>query len=191
MFLFSQNVKLPSLIKIRKHIKKGDKITFFTTHHLFENEIEFLRNEFGLFEYITFSMFLGDSEQEAIDKAADNENVHNTFDYYNQVRLIKNQRIAEKVCQKYKDAEKFIISNDLGIEESVWLKNGFKKVKCEYYYNWGERKSLKKRIKNIVKKIPFLVAIYQKIKNTTISPYGDDVYTAEWNGKTILSEIGM
>ena len=159
LFLFSQNVKLSSLIKIKRYIRKDDKIIFFTTHHLFENEIDFLKNNFGLFEYITFSMFLNDSEQEAIDKAADSEKVHNTFDYYNQVRLIKNQRIAEKVFQKYKDAEKFIISNDLGIEESVWLKSGFKKINCEYYYNWGERKSLKNRIKNIVKKLPFAVAI--------------------------------
>lgn len=186
LFLFSQNVKLPSLIKIKKYIKKDDRIIFFTTHHLFENEIEFLKNNFGSFEYITFSMFLNDTEQETIDKAADNEKVHNTFDYYNQVRLIKNQRIAEKVCQKYKDAEKFIISNDLGIEESVWLKNGFKKINCEYYYDWGERKSLKKRVKSIVKKIPFAFAFYQKMKKISISPYGDDVYRAEWNGKKYI-----
>ena len=163
LFLFSQNVKLPSLIKIKKYIKKDDRIIFFTTHYLFENEIEFLKNNFGSFEYITFSMFLNDTEQETIDKAADNEKVHNTFDYYNQVRLIKNQRIAEKVC-KYKDAEKFIISNDLGIEESVWLKNGFKKINCEYYYDWGERKSLKKHIKNIVKKNSFCICFLSKDK---------------------------
>lgn len=186
LFLFSQNVKLPSLIKIKKYIRKDDKIIFFTTHHLFENEIEFLKNNFGLFEYITFSMLLNDSEQESIDKAADSEKVHNAFDYYNQIRLIKNQRIAEKVCKKYKGAEKFIISNDLGIEESIWLKRGFKEIKCEYYFDWRERKSFKKRIKNIVKKIPFVVDIYQKIKKTNISPYGDDVYSAEWNGKKYI-----
>ena len=153
LFLFSQNVNLTSFEKLTPYWNKGDDIILFTTHHLFENEIEYLKGIFGSFEYITYSMFLNDAEQEVIDKAADNKLVKNVFDYYSQVKLIKNQRIAEIICEKYKDAEKFIISNDLGIEEPVWIKKGFKKIDLEYYYEWPKINYFKATIKAFIKKM--------------------------------------
>ena len=186
LFLFSQNVKLSSFENLKPYWNKGDEIILFTTHHLFENEIEYLKSIFGDFEYICYSMFLNDFEQEEIDKAADNENVKDVFDYYNQVRLIKNQRIADIICEKYKDADKYILSNDLGIEESVWLKKGFKKISLEYYYDWPKTNGLKSCIKVCLKKIPFAVSLYRKLRGQNETPYGDDVYSNVWNEKKII-----
>lgn len=186
LFLFSQNVKLTSFEKLSSYWHKGDEIILFTTHQLFENEIEYLNGIFGQFEYINYAMFLNDEEQESVDKAADNKNVKNVFDYYNQVRFIKNERIAEKVCKKYKEADKYILSNDLGIEESVWLKSGFKKINLEYYYDWPKSNGIKICIKSCIKKIPFAVSLYRKLKAQNTALYGDDVYSAEWNGKKII-----
>lgn len=186
LFLFSQNVKLSSFENLKPYWNKGDEIILFTTHHLFENEIEYLKSIFGDFEYICYSMFLNDFEQEEIDKAADNENVKDVFDYYNQVRLIKNQRIADIICEKYKDSDKYILSNDLGIEESVWLKKGFKKISLEYYYDWPKTNGLKSCIKVCLKKIPFAVSLYRKLRGQTETPYGDDVYSTVWNEKKII-----
>lgn len=186
LFLFSQNVKLSSFENLKPYCNKGDEIILFTTHHLFENEIEYLKSIFGDFEYICYSMFLNDFEQEEIDKAADNENVKDVFDYYNQVRLIKNQRIADIICEKYKDADKYILSNDLGIEESVWLKKGFKKISLEYYYDWPKTNGLKSCIKLCLKKIPFAVSLYRKLRGQNETPYGDDVYSTVWNEKKII-----
>lgn len=186
LFLFSQNVKLSSFENLKPYWNKGDEIILFTTHHLFENEIEYLKSIFGDFEYICYSMFLNDFEQEEIDKAADNENVKDVFDYYNQVRLIKNQRIADIICEKYKDADKYILSNDLGIEESVWLKKGFKKISLEYYYDWPKTNGLKSCIKVCLKKIPFAVSLYRKLRGQNETPYGDDVYSTVWNEKKII-----
>lgn len=186
LFLFSQNVKLSSFENLKPYWNKGDEIILFTTHHLFENEIEYLKSIFCDFEYICYSMFLNDFEQEEIDKAADNENVKDVFDYYNQVRLIKNQRIADIICEKYKDADKYILSNDLGIEESVWLKKGFKKISLEYYYDWPKTNGLKSCIKVCLKKIPFAVSLYRKLRGQNETPYGDDVYSTVWNEKKII-----
>lgn len=186
LFLFSQNVKLSSFENLKPYWNKGDEIILFTTHHLFENEIEYLKSIFGDFEYICYSMFLNDFEQEEIDKAADNENVKDVFDYYNQVRLIKNQRIADIICEKYKDSDKYILSNDLGIEESVWLKKGFKKISLEYYYDWPKTNGLKSCIKVCLKKIPFAVSLYRKLRGQNETPYGDDVYSTVWNEKKII-----
>ena len=171
---------------LKPYWNKGDEIILFTTHHLFENEIEYLKSIFGDLEYICYSMFLNDFEQEEIDKAADNENVKDVFDYYNQVRLIKNQRIADIICEKYKDADKYILSNDLGIEESVWLKKGFKKISLEYYYDWPKTNGLKSCIKVCLKKIPFAVSLYRKLRGQNETPYGDDVYSTVWNEKKII-----
>ena len=187
LFLFSQNLKLTSFEKLSSLWNKGDKIFLFTTHHLFENEIEYLKGIFGDFEYIRYSMFLSDAEQEAVDKLADNKGVHSPFEYYNQVRLIKNQRIAEKISSQYAEAKKYILSDDLGIEESVWLKNGFERVHGEYYYDWPTAHgTLKGRIKNLLKKNPLIVSLYQKLKGINNDFIGDDVYTAEWNGKKYI-----
>ena len=186
LFLFSQNVKLSSFERLSSYWKKEDDIILFTTHLLFENEVEYLNGIFGKFNYINYSMFLNDEEQEAVDKAADNEKVKNVFDYYNQVRLIKNQKIAEKVCIQYKTADKYILSNDLGIEECVWLKEGFKKIKLEYYYDWPKSHTFKVELKNCIRKIPFIVSFYHKIKGPSIASYGDDVYSSEFNGKKII-----
>lgn len=188
LFLFSQNVILSSLKRIEYIWNKEDEIVLLTTHCLFENEIEYLKTIFGNFEYIRYSMFLNDAEQEEIDKSADNQCVHTPFEYYNQVRLIKNQKIAEKVCEQYKDTEKYILSNDLGIEESVWLKKGFKKLEVKYYYNWIDKRnySLKRSIKNILKKNALILKLYQKLNRLSPYPFGSDVYSAEWNGKKYI-----
>ena len=184
LFLFSQNLKLISFEKCSSLWEKGDSIVLFTTHHLFENETAYLKTIFGDFEYINYSMFLNDAEQEEIDKSADNINVHNVFDYYGQVRLIKNQRIAQKVCTQYGDAKKYILSDDLGIDESVWLKNGFERVHGEYYYDWPSAKiGVKSKIKNLLKKNRLVVALHRKMKGISADMIGDDVYSAEWNGK--------
>lgn len=184
LFLFSQNVKLSSFENLGSLWNKGDQIILFTTHHLFENEISYLKNIFGDFEYITFSMFLNDAEQEDVDKLADNRKAHTVFDYYGQVRFIKNQKIAKKVCEQYADAVKYILSNDLGIEESVWLEHGFKRVNTEYYYNWSKKYSFNLySIKSLLKKNPLVLSLYRKLKGISPFPFGDDVYSAQWNGK--------
>lgn len=186
LFLFSQNVKLSSFEKLKNYLSKGDEIVLFTTHHLFENEIEYLKSIFCDFEYIRYSMLLNDAEQEEVDKAADNKKVNDVFDYYNQVRFIKNQRIAEIICEKYKDADKYILSNDLGIEESVWVEKGFKKLSLEYYYDWPKTNRSRFCIKACIKKIPFVLALYRKFRGQNVVPYEDDVYSTVWNGKKII-----
>lgn len=186
LFLFSQNLKLESIKNLKKYWDKDDDIILLTTHHLFENEIGYLKKIFGSFKYLTFSMFLNDSEQEDIDNEADNSNVTDALGYYNQVRLIKNQRIAKKVCNEYKNADKYLLSNDLGIEPSIWVKSGFKQLSGDYYYDLAKRKSLKSEIKKKLKNIPFILSAYRKIFRKKTSPYENDVYSAWFNGKKYI-----
>lgn len=186
LFLFSQNLKLESIEKLNKYWTKNDDIILLTTHHLFENEIEYLRKIFVSFKYLTFSMFLSDSEQENIDTEADNPSANNALEYYNQVRLIKNQWIAKKVCNEYKNADKYLLSNDLGIEPSVWIKAGFKQLSGDYYYDWSKIKSLKSKIKKRLKKNTFIQSLYKRLFRKKTSPYKNDVYSACFNGKKYI-----
>ncbi len=180
ILLFSQNLILESFAGL-KNCCKGDVI-LLTTHHLFENEIEYLKSVIGEFEMQTFSQYLTDKEQEEVDILADNDSVEKAMDYYLQVRLIKNQKIAKKIADKYSDAIKYLLCNDLGIDERPWKKIGFKELKGKYYYDWSV--GFKTKVKQSLKKIPFASTLYHKFKhNSDTNPYGDDVYSAEVDGK--------
>ncbi|MBQ9213514.1 MAG: hypothetical protein IJ150_06210, partial [Bacteroidales bacterium] len=181
IFLFSQNLVLESFANLKKYCE-GNYTILLTTHRLFENEIEYLKNVVGDFEMQTFSQYLTDAEQEEVDIIADNDNVENPMDYYLQVRLIKNQKIAKKVAVKYPDAAKYLLCNDLGIDEKPWKNIGFKELKCQYYYDWSA--GFKNKVKQSLKKIPFASALYRKLKPTgSANPYKDDVYSAEVDGR--------
>ena len=183
IFLFSQNLKLESFVDLKRYCKTDSKIILLTTHCLFENEIEYLKNLIGDFEIQRFSQYLNDTEQEAIDISADNRSVKNVFDYYNQVRLIKNIKIADKVLQKYPNANKYLLCNDLGIDVKPWKRIGFVEVRCQYYYDWDKAEGIKEKLKRLFNRIPVASTLYKKIKNTKARPYQDDVYSATRNGK--------
>lgn len=180
ILLFSQNLILDSFVGLKEYCKGS--VILLTTHHLFENEIEYLKSMIGEFEMQTFSQYLTDKEQEEVDILADNVCVEKGMAYYLQVRLIKNQKISQKIADKYPDAAKYLLSNDLGIDESPWIRIGFKKLKGRYYYDWSV--DFKTQMKQALRKLPFASFLYSKLKhNGRLNPYGDDVYSAEVDGK--------
>ncbi|MBR4325175.1 MAG: hypothetical protein IKP73_06585, partial [Bacteroidales bacterium] len=182
IFLFSQNLKLESFADLKKYCKSDSKTILLTTHCLFDNEVKYLKSTIGEFESQRFSDYLTDSEQEKVDIEADNQNVNDVFDYYNQVRLIKNEKIADKISKKYPQSDKYLLCNDLGIDVKPWKKIGFVELQCQYYYNWSKIEEYKSKIKDVLKHVPILPSLYKKLRHTP-EPYQDDVYSANFNGK--------
>lgn len=175
VILFSQNVKLNSLIPISKRIGKNEIVIFLTTHELYENERFFLQRIFWNCEFQKFADFLTDEENEFCDKEAYRLQPENLYEYYCNIKKLKNEIIANKIKEKYSDYIGYICSNDLGIDANVWKRKvyGFKKWRCEYYYNSSFYIEFLNKIKPY---IPFYKAIAHGI-NAIINKFRNEEMT--------------
>lgn len=140
--LISQNVKLSSLNKLKPILAGESEVTFLSTQFLFENERKLIDNIFGLkCKYLTFADLLTDKERETCDKDAfcPEKQGLDASAYYEDIKILKNQRIAENLLKKHEYKNKLIGSDDLGIYKPVWLKKGFEPIVCDYYYTSNVR----------------------------------------------------
>lgn len=183
VILFSQNLKLESLKKYSNYFYKSEKIIILTTHMLFDNEKMYICNIFNNVEFISFSMFLSDTDMQNCDEKAYDKKLDNHNEYVDNIRYQKNKLISEKINKKYGDIKGyyFSVQNDLGIYEKVWLSCGFKKIKdASFYYNISSGECIKNKIKNI----RIIYKIYNFLKNALKKPYIDssNVHVYEEDG---------
>ena len=183
--LISQNVKLPSLEKL-KSILAGEEITFLSTQFLFENERKLLDNMFGVkCQYLTFADLLSDKEREACDKDAfcPQKQGQDVFLYYEDIKILKNKRIVANLLKRGCFNNKIIVCNDLGIYKPVWLDNGFIPFECDYYHVNVTKKKYESIIFRVIKKVILpLISFFLKIK----SDYKKQISVAYKNGRKYL-----
>lgn len=135
--LISQNVKLPSLVRLTPILNGESEITFLSTQFLFENERELIDKIFGInCKYFTFADLLTDKEREECDKDAFNPDKqgNDVFAYYEDIKILKNQRIIDNLIKGREFKNKIIVCDDLGIYAPAWVEKGFVRVDCEYYH---------------------------------------------------------
>lgn len=137
IILISQNVKLESLSKLTEYVKPHSDTLIISTQFIFENEAELINNVLRCkCTFKNFSDFMSDTEEEQCDVEAFHPNAEQrtSSQYFQDMTVLKNQRIAQKVKTNYPAANKIIVCEDLGIHKDSWLEIGFKKVDCEYYF---------------------------------------------------------
>lgn len=135
--VISQNVKLESLEKIKVHLEGETEVTILSTQFLFENERELIDEILGFrCLYLTFADLLSDKEREECDKDAFNPQIQgqNVFAYYDDIKVLKNQRIVNNLLKEKTYNKKIIVCDDLGIYKPAWEEKGFITVLCEYYH---------------------------------------------------------
>lgn len=191
--LFSQNLKLESLKSRVKEITVEDGVCFLTTHFLFENERDFLKNIFGDCEFKTFADFLTDSEMALCDTQAYSSKEMDYLDYLSGLKKKKNEIIANKIISEYQPKHRYILSDDLGIDAHVWKDNGFKPIKAEYYY--VEAVGAKYYIKKILFSCKAVDKLYHKIKSNKVQHIPEEVNVGYFEGRKYvflgkLSRIG-
>ena len=137
IIVISQNVKLESLSKLKEYITPNSETLVISTQLIFENEVELIDNILECkCKYLNFSDLLNDAESEQCDIDAfhpDSEQI-DTPQYYQDIKILKNKRIIEKVSQEYKASNKIIVCDDLGLHLDSWLDAGYTKIDCEYYF---------------------------------------------------------
>jgi len=137
IIVISQNVRLVSLSKLTDYIKPDSETLIVSTQLIFENEAELIDNILHCkCKYVNFSDLMTDAELEACDVDAfhPDEVQRDTNPYYLDIKILKNQRIIEKITKSYPAKKKLIICDDLGIHVDSWIDAGYKKVDCEYYF---------------------------------------------------------
>lgn len=152
--LISQNVKLPSLDRLKPVLDGELEITFVSTQFLFENERELIDSIFGInCKYLTFADLLSDEERERCDKDAFNpeKQGQDVFAYYEDIKILKNQRIIDNLLKGRDYKNKIIVCDDLGIYAPIWIEKGFKQANCEYFHTPTQRNTniIFKTFKNI------------------------------------------
>lgn len=172
IFLFTQNVKLESFEKFKNLGEKAEENIFLTTHLLFDNERTYLESLFQNCRYMKFADFLSDAEMQACDENAYSEEMQSTEEYYGMIKRLKNNLIITKVLDKFEDMKGYICSDDLGIDEKLWVDAGFERLECEYYYV---------PVKKTVTPPPKEVGAQEPKR-----PRFKEVYAAEWNGKKYI-----
>lgn len=170
IFVFTQNVCLESLKQYQ--YLSGEQNVFITTHMLFVNEKGYLETVFGECTFLKFADFLSDEEMESCDVTAYLEENKNEGNYYNIIKRKKNKIIVSKVIARFGEFHGYIFSNDLGIDEKVWIDVGFRRLICEYYYSVPKREK-----ETIPKKTDF-----SQVRSVRFN----EVYAAEWKGKKYI-----
>lgn len=187
--IFSQNVKLESLKKIKGNINNDVCTLFVTPHQLYPNERKLIGESFPKSKYIKFADLLSDSENERCDIEAEGRSPYDLDGYYSEIRKLKNCIIINKLEKKYKLINKSICSDDLGIDAAEWICHGFKIVKLDYFYP-SFTKSLnifftfKENIRKILFNNTLIVSFLKKCQERRkLGAVTEDVYVAYKDGR--------
>lgn len=189
IFLFTQNVLIKSICKYCNLTCEGDENIFITTHYLFENEKEIIKNCFNNVEFYCFADFLTDAEMAACDIDAYKKATIKYDNYINGIKKIKNKIVANKIEDLYPRAKKYVLASDLGIELNVWKRLGYKWLEGEYYHKETEGISIiiNKMIKEIrvfASKNHFLKALYRYFFKNRDKQYDiSDVHVAYFENR--------
>ena len=173
IIVFTQNLKLESLVKLQRELNNGLALLLITTQYLFENEIRQISSILGEFTIHSFADYLSDHDMETVDKKAylqtKDENLNA---YYSLIKKLKNKIVVERILSSIKPAKKILLCDDLGIDKQVWLEQGFQFVALDYYY-----------VKQVQTVRSTLEHSYWKIiKNLAEKP----IYTCRVNNKKVV-----
>lgn len=188
IIVITQNVKLDSLSRIKELLMPSGEKMILSTQFLFENEREKIDKILGFAcIYKTFADILTDNEREACDKDAfcPKKQGQDVFAYYEDIKILKNKRLIEKLLLEYSFETKIIVADDLGISIDEWLVQGFKFVQCEYYhtpvfltrvYQNRIRKIITENLKKILRKLFHCILLVKKsMKRQIFVAYKDGV----------------
>ncbi len=138
VIVITQNLKLESLSSIKGELVNGD-VLIVSTQFVFGNEQEIIDNALGVkCQYVDFADLISDAERQKCDEEAFDPIPNNVGAYYAIIKEKKNEVIVNNLLVKYPSKNLLLVCEDLGIDEIPWLKAGFKKVQCEYYYDHSQ-----------------------------------------------------
>lgn len=170
--ILSQNLKLESVVSF---FLLNEPIVIVSTNYLFPNEKKIISSVNPKVEFYKFADFLTDAEMALIDEKSYRDDLDNLNGYIEEIRKNKNALILCKLESKYQINKKFLFSNknDLGIEDKIWLKAGYKRIRGNYYFYNTD--SIKNRL---IEMFPGAYSVYRNV-HKALFPREQEVYISE------------
>lgn len=164
VILFSSHLKLESLNDFLISVNPEDECIFLTSHKLFPNESRYLNSIHSKSKFICFADLLTDEDMEMVDISADEKENKHLIEYYEKIKIKKNECVLNKLKNKFDYEEGYIFSDDLGIEEEIWIRNGFKRKEGSYYY---KEDKVNTKI-SFFQKIKFILLVIKQLFNSEV-----------------------
>ena len=163
IIVITQNLKLESLTSIKSELVSGD-VLIVSTQFVFENEQELIDSVLGVkCKYVCFADLISDTERQKCDEDAFEPIPDNVGTYYAIIKEKKNEVVVRNLLAKYPCKNLLLVCNDLGIDENPWIKAGFRKVKCEYYYDHSQDKNVSRnRVISLISGLSSKIKQYYK-----------------------------
>lgn len=183
VIIFSNNVKFSAFEKLSKFIKLNDaSFLFLSTHYLFEYEKNTIKNIFNNSTFMVFADYLLDADCEEIDRKAYSIETEDCLKYCEVIKKIKNEKVCERLLLGLKEYNGYILSEDLGIDRTVWESKGFTYLKVEHYYE--NSISLLRKCLRRLKPLKSLVLKFREL--TRIKKLNIRVYSADFQGRKLI-----
>lgn len=142
ILVITQNLKLDSISSVKKDLVPGG-VLIVSTQFVFENEREIIDEALGSkCEYVDFADLISDAERQKCDEEAFEPIPNDVGTYYTIIKKLKNEVIVKNLLDKFPCNNLLLICDDLGIDDTPWLKAGFRKVECEYYYDHSQNQTV-------------------------------------------------
>lgn len=134
LIVFSLTTPNSLLIEAIETTKQNEYHTLcLSPHKLFNTEIACITKKATKeISFNSFYEFISQKEMEYCDTEADNiiisekkSRENQLRNYYSKIKELKNIIIIDNISAKYQLELKYILSDDLGIDVQVWLRNGF------------------------------------------------------------------
>lgn len=128
--VYSITVDSGKLTQSLRQLENTHPLLILTSHFLFDFEKNEIMKSFnGKIIYKSMSDFISDEEAEGCDRDAYNLCIEtgeiNNRDYMARIKELKNLTIIRNIKKEYTINNGFILSNDLGIDQNIWLDYGF------------------------------------------------------------------
>ena len=184
IIVITQNLVLSSLKELTDKIAPKSETLVVSTQLMYDNERELIDSLLGCkCRYIDFSDLITDEEGEQCDIAAFNpeKQGQDEFAYYDDIKILKNERITRRLLELYPCENKILVCDDLGIEEDIWLKAGFRRVELQYYYTAPKEITAEEKQKDIKSRLrkTLLSKIIRRIRKACDAPLSVGYYNGE------------
>lgn len=162
LVVFSLNVAVEELVSaISTAIRKDTAVFCLSPHLLFDPEKAKIRNLIGRdVSFFSFYEFISQEEMEYCDLESDKIILQKygtregrLGEYFNKIKQMKNEIILKNISLKYEFEDKLVLADDLGIDEDVWSKNGFKRIDSTPKQERAQKTSFAARVYGILKKL--------------------------------------
>lgn len=186
VIVLSAHVKLNSLEYCKSYVQDCGQVIILSSSIFYENERKIIETILGNTIFLSFADLMSDEEGEFCDSEAfkpfqlnNDLKLSSMYKYFHSLTKMKNEMLKNKIEERYSPDIKLVISDDLGIDLSVWKNANYLFVECEYY---SSRTAFLKRliVNHLSKNVLFWIA-----KKLYIN-YPRDLHVAYYNGQKYI-----